>query len=514
MRILDRDAMREVDRTAIEELGIPSMVLMENAAIGLADAIGEAYPVVSSAAIFCGPGNNGGDGLALARHLSIRGYQVEVYVITGGKPLQGDARLQLGICQNQPLAIKEYGPGDPIDDAIDSANRLDLVVDALFGTGLARPLADHYATLVEAINLLPIPCVAVDIPSGLDGSSAAIVGPHIQAELTVTFAAPKIAHVMLPAAEVVGEVVVADLGIPTRLIEDAGGSLHLLEDRELVGLLPARALTSHKGDYGHALIVAGSVGKSGAAILAARAAVRAGTGLVTVATPEPVTQTVDLGSLESMTLPLEMNSNGGLGESSLQAILIALEGKQTLAVGPGLGTDPTTIQVVRSLVERAEVPLVLDADGLNAFAGRIEELANSEGERVLTPHPGELARLLQVGVDDVQGDRLASAASAAALTRSVVVLKGHQTLIADPGGLIFVNPTGNPGLATGGSGDVLTGVITGFLSQGLQPLQAACLGVFIHGLAGDRVAAERGQEVLIASDLLDELSPALMQVQA
>jgi len=512
MRVLDAEAMREVDRAAIEDLGIPSLVLMENAAIGLADAIGETYPEATSAAIFCGPGNNGGDGLALARHLTARGYQVEVRLVHGGGSLSPDAGVQLEICKKQGLTIHEYGPGDSKREAVDSASHLDVVVDALFGTGLTRPLAGHFAEIVEAINTLSVPCVAVDLPSGLNGSTATIMGPHIQAELTVTFAAPKIAHVLLPAAEAVGEVVIADLGIPRDLIERAAGDLHLLVVEELMGHLSPRPPSSHKGDFGHALIMAGSVGKAGAAILAARGAVRAGAGLVTVATPESVAQTVELGSLESMTLPLAADPHGGLSEESATTILDFASGKHVLAVGPGLGSSASTVQVIRRVVAEVEIPVVLDADGLNAFAGAMELLKGSGCEKILTPHPGELARLLGVSTAEIQVDRVASARSAARLAGSVVVLKGFQTLVAEPDGAVFVNPTGNPGMASGGTGDVLTGIITGLLSQGLEPTMAARLGVFVHGSAGDRAMTDCGQIALTASDLLVFLPDAFRRL--
>jgi len=508
MRILDADSMREVDRAAIEEMGIPSLVLMENAAIGLADTIAENLLEVTAVAIFCGPGNNGGDGLALARHLRIRGYHVEVSLITTGKGLSGDARVQLDICQNQGIAIREYGPDDSVRRAVESARSMDLVVDALFGIGLTRPLAGHFAELVEGLNRLPIPCLAVDLPSGLNGSSAEVIGPHVQAEMTVTFGAPKVPHVFLPAAEAVGGVVVADLGVPTELVDGAAGDLHLLTAEELAGWLKPRRLDSHKGDYGHAVIVAGSVGKAGAAILAARGAVRSGAGLVTVAAPAPIVQTIDLGSVESMTLPLSVGEDGGLLTENVEAILEFSAGKQVLTIGPGVGTSPTTFATVRDLVATAKCPVVLDADGLNALAGSFESLSGSQAPRILTPHPGELARLLGVTAAEIQEDRIASVRSAASKTGSVVVLKGYQSLIGNPEGRVFVNPTGNPGMATGGTGDVLTGMISGLLSQGYDALSACCLGVYLHGSAGDIAAAEHGQTGLAARDLLDSLPDA------
>ncbi|HET9211275.1 MAG TPA: NAD(P)H-hydrate dehydratase [Thermoanaerobaculia bacterium] len=511
MRILTAEAMREVDRAAIEELGIPSLVLMENAAIGVVEAMVESFEEAESAAIFCGPGNNGGDGLAVARHLSVRGWEVRIFLVTGGRQLSGDAATQLAICRKSELAVMEVASPADLAGAAEAAAECDLVVDALFGTGLTRPLEGLFADAVEAINDLPIPCVAVDLPSGLSGSEAQPIGPHVEADLTVTFAAPKVAHVFPPAADSVGEMAVTDLGISPRLVEDVeeeAGDLHLLVGEELAELIPERDPDSHKGDYGHALIVAGSPGKAGACILAARAAVRAGAGLVTAAVPEPILQTVDLGSIESMTLALPAGASGHLAERAAEAVLDAAEGKAALALGPGLGQEISTVAAIRRIVLECPLPLVLDADGINAFAGKAGDLAGRRAETILTPHPGELGRLLGISTAQIQEDRIAAARGAAEETGAVVILKGHMTLVAS-GTAVFVNPTGNPGMATGGTGDVLTGLIAGLLAQGLDALDAAVLGVYLHGLAGDLAASRLGEIPLAANDLIEILPAAL-----
>ena len=516
MRILSAEAMREVDRSAIEELGIPSLVLMENAAIGVVDAIGEIYEEAGSAAIFCGPGNNGGDGLAIARHLAVRGYEVKVFLAAGRRGMRGDAEVQLGICRRQGLAIQEVADEDSVVEALEEAGGADLIVDALFGTGLSKPLEGLLADLVQGLNDLPVPRISVDLPSGLNGSRSEPLGPHVEADLTVTFAAPKIAHVFPPASESVGELVVTDLGIPPELVEEAeeaGGALHLLVGEELSGLLPEREPGTHKGDYGHVLIVAGSLGKGGAAVLAARAAVRSGAGLVTVAVPEPILSVVDLGSIESMTLPLSAGGAGQIVDAAADRVLAAAEGKSVLALGPGVGQEDETAGAVRRIALEVQVPLVLDADGINAFAGRCAELAGRSAETVLTPHPGELGRLLGISTSDVQGDRFAATRRAAVEAEAVVVLKGHRTLVATPGGEVHVNTTGNPGMASGGTGDVLTGLIAGLLAQGLGALDAARLGVYLHGLAGDLAAARTGEAALAAGDLLAYLPAAFLQLE-
>jgi hydroxyethylthiazole kinase-like uncharacterized protein yjeF len=519
MRILTAEAMREVDRSAIEGLGIPSLVLMENAALGVVDAIGEAAGPIGaaeSAAIFCGPGNNGGDGLAVARHLAVRGWEVAVFLVgglaSGGKTLSGDAAAQLAICRKMGLSLVEVDSEGDAEEALAAAAEYDLIVDALFGTGLARPLSGLFALLVEGINDLALPVVAVDLPSGLNGSRAEPLGPHVRADLTVTFAAPKVAHVLAPAADAAGELVIADLGIPPRLIEEAaepGGRLYLLVGEELAGRLPPREAGGHKGDYGHVLLVAGSPGKAGAAILAARAAVRSGAGLVTAAVPEAILQTVDLGSIESMTLALP-------NVEAASAVRKAAEGKSVLALGPGLGNEPDVVAFIREAALAAELPLVLDADGINAFAGSAGSLSARQAPTVLTPHPGELGRLLGISTQEVQADRLGAARRAAAETNAVVVLKGSRTLIAEPCGDVWVNPTGNPGMATGGSGDVLTGLVAGLIAQrgayGLEIRDAVLLAVYLHGLAGDLAVRKLGENALAAGDLVDFLPPAFAEL--
>jgi len=518
MRILTAEAMAKVDRAAVEELGVPGMVLMENAALGLAEAVAVSFPEATSVAIYCGPGNNGGDGLALARHLAIRGYRVRCFLVFAGKETRGDAATQLAICRAMgegAVPLHEIGPDDDLDSAdgaLAAAREADLVVDALFGTGLGRPLEGQLAALVEGLNAAPASRLAVDLPSGLNGSRPEPLGPHLVADVTVTFGAPKPAQILSPTAEAMGDLVVADLGIPTSLIDrdwgEEDGPLHLVVPDELAGLLPPRHADSHKGTYGHLLIAAGSVGAAGAVILAARSAVRAGAGLVTAAVPEPIVQTVDGGSIESMTLPLPAGPDGRIGEQAAVAVLEAASERDALALGPGMGQTDLVAGTLRRIALTAEVPLVLDADGINAFAGRGEELRDRRAPTVLTPHPGEAGRLLGAATSDVVADRRAAARRAAAATGAVVVLKGHQSLVATPDGAIWVNRTGNAGMATGGTGDVLTGVVGSLLAQGHEPLAAALLGVYLHGWAGDRVAAERGMAGLAAGDLVEALPGA------
>lgn len=513
MRILTAEAMQAVDRAAIEGLGVPSLVLMENAALGVVDALGEVYPEAASVAVFCGPGNNGGDGLAVARHLAVRGYRPHLFLATSGREPRGDAGVQLTICRRMGLPIWDVVEAAEVAAAAAAARETDLVVDALFGTGLGRPLEGLFADLVTALNRLPLPRLAVDLPSGLNGSRSDLFGPCVRAHLTVTFGALKLAHVLPPASEAVGEVVVADLGIPPQLVEEAEGDLHLLDAEEAAAALPPpRRPGTHKGTYGHALIAAGGPGRAGAVILAAQGAVRSGAGLVTAAVPEPIRETVDGGSVESMTLGLPADAAGELAAGAVEPLLAAAEGKDVLALGPGLGQGEATAAAIRQVVLACRLPLVLDADGVNAFAGRHRELADRPAPTVLTPHPGEMARLLGTTTAEVQADRLATARRAAAECRAVVVLKGHLTVVAAPEAGVYINSSGNPGMATGGSGDVLTGMIAGLLAQGQGAAAAAIAAVYLHGLAGDGAAERSGEVALAAGDVLAELPAALRRL--
>jgi NAD(P)H-hydrate epimerase len=514
LKVLTAAAMRAVDERAVGELGVPAVVLMENAALGVVEALAERFAGARRVAVFCGPGNNGGDGLAVARHLLVRGWRPQAWLVHGGRAVGEETARQLAICRALPLAVEEVGGEESLRAALGEARGCDLVVDALFGTGLTRPLEGLFAAAVEGLCALGAPVLAVDLPSGLDASSHLPPGPHVAAALTVAFAALKVAHVLPPAALACGEVAIADLGVPATLVEEADGDLELLTAEELAGLLPVRASSAHKGDFGHLMVVAGSPGKAGAAILAGRAAVRAGAGLVTVGVPAPLLTAVDGGSVESMSLPLPADEQGRLRADAVPAVLEACARCTALAVGPGLGVEGQTRTAIRRLAREATLPLLLDADGVNAFAGEPEALRERRAPTVLTPHPGELARLLAIPTAAVVADRVAAARTAAERSGAVVALKGQLTAVASPDGLVSLNPTGNPAMASGGSGDVLTGLLGALLAQGLDPFDATCLAVYLHGLAGD-LAAERLQvEALAASDLLLELPAALRALRA
>lgn len=500
MKILDSRQMRNIDRRATERFGIPSIVLMENAALAVVDAIFERYPQSDRVALFCGTGANGGDGFAVARHLENRGVVPVLIVIGDRTAIRGDAQTNLTICERLGIPIYDLRESGEVETVLAHAADADLLVDAIFGTGLNRAPSGIHADVIRAIAELRIPVLAVDLPSGADASSPEPFDPCVQAEVTVTFAAPKLCHVFEPAAHYCGEVIVADISIPEKAVDEETVTLALITPKDVQPLVEPRLAATHKGTYGHAGIVAGSPGRSGAAVMCARGAIRTGVGLVTVMTDADTAKLVHAGSIESMTYT-------GHDVSGF------LKNKTAVLVGPGLADDEEAYARARSIIEGIELPMVLDASGLNAFT-RSADAINPRGlPRVITPHPGELARILGTDTQTVNADRIRTARNAARDTKCVVVLKGHQTLVAEPDGHVFVNPTGNPGMASGGMGDVLSGMIAALLARGADPLDAACAGVYLHGLAGDLLKEEIGDTGLAATDLADRIPHAIQRVR-
>ena len=518
MRVLNAAQMRDADRQTIDEIGIPSMVLMENAGRQVVAALEAANDDLTDkhVAVLCGTGNNGGDGFVVARTLHQRGVDVFVFVVGTMPAVRGDARLNLEILGRLGLTVVEISDEQAWDLHFSEISQCDLIVDAIFGTGLRSPLAGMMETVAADVNASGIPVVAVDLPSGMSADRAEPIGECIRASMTVTLATPKLPLVLPPGEGYAGSIVVADIGIPPEVIDNlAGPRIELLTREGMREILQPRESDSHKGDYGHVLVIAGSRGKTGAAHLAAVGALRSGAGLVTVATPATAQPIIAALGAEYMTVPLDETADGKVALSSLEHILDFEQ--DVIAAGPGLGTGPDVTAFVHGLVAKSESPLVLDADALNAIASEPDLLQNSgEGSRpiVITPHPGEMARLIHMSVDDVQSSRLDVARDFAVQHQIYVVLKGYRTLVATPDGKVFINPLGNPGMATGGTGDVLTGVLAGWLAQ-LLDAEAACkIGVYLHALAGDLTEADEGEVAMTAGDLAAHLGDAVLELTA
>jgi ADP-dependent NAD(P)H-hydrate dehydratase / NAD(P)H-hydrate epimerase len=511
MKIVTAQQMKNIDRRAIRGFGIPGPVLMENAASAIMTEMEKFLDGLGGVrvGILCGKGNNGGDGLALARRLRIRGVPVRVALLAPFAAVTGEAKVNLSILRKTDIEIRENAPARSLSDIISWS---DIVVDALLGVGLASPLRGAYARAVAMVNQSGRPVVAVDIPTGIDSDTGAVMGAAIRADLTVTMALLKRGLVLYPGVEYAGTVRVADLGIPPEVIEREKILLRLLDRGSAWGVTFRRKRDSHKGDYGHLMVMAGSPGKAGAAIMAAKGALRTGAGLVSVATPNGLVPVVQSQLAEAMCVPAAESIEGTLGAGSEEELLKASIGISAVALGPGLSTHFETAQVVRDMVQRLTVPMVVDADGLNALAGHTDILKKAKAPVILTPHPGEMGRLVSMPSSGVQKDRLTIASRFAKDHRVILVLKGAGTVIALPDGRMFINSTGNPGMATGGTGDVLTGMIGGLLAQGHPAAQAACLGVYLHGLAGDLAAKEKGEAAMIAGDLIEKIPEALKQI--
>jgi hydroxyethylthiazole kinase-like uncharacterized protein yjeF len=524
MKILTAAEMKEVDRLTTVRYRVPSLTLMENAGRSVAEFIQWKYPGLAErrVVVLCGKGNNGGDGFVVARHLRKMGAKPEVFFIGNPRESKGDAATNL---KRWKKIGKLHGDAMLTAEFVAELPAGSILVDAILGTGVRGSVGGRIREVINAVNERESGTVviAVDIPSGLKADSGEVEGAAIVADHAITFTAPKPGLVDREGGHRVGALQVRRIGSPPALIEEIGkGRLRWSEPSEFAPFARARKADGNKGDYGHALVVAGAVGKTGAAVLASWAAYRAGAGLVTVATPEPALPVIAAHTPEVMTEPLAATRAGTISEKSLEGGLFAkiLNGKRALAIGPGLSTQEETQNFVRKVVADRSVPIVLDADGLNAFAGRASELKNSSGLLCVTPHPGEMARLLGSSVKEVQANRIEIAQQAARDWNAVVVLKGNQTVVAEPGGMTYINSTGNPGMATGGTGDVLTGILAGLVAQFARGVNISgftyivALGVYLHGLAGDIAYADYAEAPLMASDLIRAIPRAYKQFYA
>uniref|UniRef100_A0A831XG33 Bifunctional NAD(P)H-hydrate repair enzyme n=1 Tax=Geobacter metallireducens TaxID=28232 RepID=A0A831XG33_GEOME len=505
MKVVTGETMQRMDRRAIEEFGIAGVHLMENAGRGCAQAICEHFGPAAGrmALIVAGKGNNGGDGYVIARLLRDEGWEVHTVVLASRDEIAGDALVNLD--RLDPATVSFSPPPAGLAPFGRFLERSAVIVDALFGTGLRSEVRGGLAEAIELLNGAGKPVVAVDIPSGIDAGSGRVLGCAVRAELTVTFALAKLGHVLYPGAEHCGALRVVDIGIPSQVAADAEGVDFV--DRETARLLVRpRDRRAHKGSFGHCLVVAGSIGKTGAAALAANSAVRTGSGLVTLAVPASLNAILEVKTTEAMTLPLPDDGTGRLTDVSAPAVLAALGGKSAVALGPGISWHPDTAKLVRRLVTAVEAPLVMDADGLNALSEDLAVLRHKRcGCLVLTPHPGEMARLTGISTAAVEEDRIGAARSFAGRYGVYLILKGARTVIAAPDGRIAVNGSGNPGMASGGMGDVLTGIVASLLGQGYTPFDACRLGVYIHGHAADLVAADKGEIGMSAVDVQERL---------
>ena len=500
--------MARVDARAIESFDIPSACLMETAGARSADAIWRRFGRPGlRILVVSGKGNTGGDGFVIARHLINRGAQVRVMTLFPPDEAAGDPGLFLSVLRKMEAPVEGISPGEA-GRLREAAAESDLVVDAILGTGFTPPARGLVGEALEALSRVPAPIAAVDIPSGIDGTTGRAEPPFLTARLTLTFALLKRGHLLMPAAEHVGEVVLLDIGIPEACVAEEGIPLCLTEARDVADLLPGRRRDAHKGDGGQLFIVAGSAGMMGAALMASMAGLRAGAGLVTLAVPEPLAYAVEAGPPEVICLALPAGPGGVLDPAGFDLILEKAARMSAMVLGPGISTHPRTVELVQRLIQHVEGPLLLDADALNALSQDLTVLDGPRADLILTPHPGEMARLAGLSTAEVQADRIGAAITFATRHQAHLALKGWGTVVATPEGQAWLNPTGNAALATAGSGDVLSGVVGGLLAQGLPPESALIAGVYLHGVAGELAAEGLGEVGVTATDLLPQIPRA------
>ena len=511
MRLVKASEIQEMDRLTIQELGIPGVVLMENAARGATRIFLDHFapPQNSHVGFLCGGGNNGGDGYVMARYLSQAGLKVTVIVLSDLDKISGDALVNLVVNRQLHLEILEVPGPDAWKKHRHVIQDCDFIIDGILGTGLNTPVKGFYGQVIEEVNSLDKPVMAIDIPSGLNADTGQIMGVAIKADLTVTFGFPKLGQLVFPGVDLVGRLANIDIGIPNSVATQVPATCFMTEPDDFSYLFNTEKQDIHKGNRGHLLILAGSTGKTGAATLTGLGALRAGAGLVTLGVPKSLNPILENKLTEAMTVPLPETQDGSISLKAESDINRLLEGKTALAIGPGLSTHTETVSVVKNIVAGCGLPMVIDADGINALSGHLNVLANCRDRTILTPHPGEMGRLTGLKSSEIQQDRINTSIHFVKEYGCYLVLKGARTLITGPNSEIHVNPTGNPALSSGGTGDVLTGLIGGFLARGWPIVKAAITGVYLQGIAADLLAEDAGQAGIFAGELLDVL-PELM----
>jgi len=514
MKVATAAQMRQIDYDAIHVYGLPGIVLMENAGAEVAREVVKVIGDIADKKVyfFTGKGNNGGDGYVAARHLYNQGAKVKVFLLGTKEEVTGDARVNLDVLDRMNIDIVELTSERDWDKARIAISFADCIVDALLGTGFRGELSKPFAQAIEMINAAGKPVIAIDLPSGVNADTGQVPDIAVKATATVTLGLPKLGLLLYPGADCVGKLSVSDIGIPGELLTDSKIQQNLVTLQLVRELLPRRPAVAHKGDCGRVAIVAGSQGFTGAAVLAAQGALHAGAGLVTLGIPASLQDIMAAKLTEVMTRGLPESVGSAIGMKTVPYIEQLVAENDVLAIGPGLGRAEDTQAAIREVIKNCEKPLVIDADGLNALADNIEVLVNSRSLAIMTPHPGEMARLTKMSPAQINQDRVNVARQFAMQWGSIIVLKGARTVIAFPDGEIFINTTGNAGMASGGNGDVLTGIIAAFIGQGLSSHAAAIVGTYVHGLAAD-IAASTGQIGLTAGEVVNAIRAAIFAIQ-
>jgi NAD(P)H-hydrate epimerase len=503
LKVALSDEMKMIDRIAIEKYGIPGVVLMENAGKSVVDEIIKEFGFNANFTVVCGRGNNGGDGFVIARHLYDKGFKVKVFIVGDMKGIKGDSLINLNIIINMGVDIREIISDDDLMKLKETVIDYPIVIDALFGTGLNKDVQGIRERIINIINRYSKYTFAVDIPSGIGGNDGKVYKAAIRANKTITFALPKCGNLIYPGAEYNGKLIIKNIGIPNKIIENIELSHNLIDLGIIKYNLPSRRKNTHKGNYGKANIIAGSSGMTGAAILTCKSALRTGLGLLRLYIGESLNHIVKTSIPEIITVPLREIRKGVIGINHIDRIISDTKEASVLTIGPGCGNTAEVSEIIKQVIANVEVPIILDADGLNGLSKNIEWLSEKKTKIIITPHIGEMSRLTGIEIEEIQENLIKVARDFSQNWGVIVVLKGASTIIASPEGEVFINIKGNPGMATAGSGDVLTGIITGLVAQGLDPLEAAVTGVYIHGVTGDRVARDKGEYGLLAGDMVE-----------
>lgn len=513
MKVVTADEMRSIDRRTIDEYGVSSAVLMERAGLAVAERIRGLFER-RKVIVIAGGGNNGGDGIVAARNLFNWGWNVKVIILPRENKLSPDCRVQYRKAKKMkvPMEFRAGISGADLHSA--------LIVDAIFGTGINKDVEPPVSDIVSFLNRSEASVLSVDIPSGVSADNGRVMGQAVRADYTVTFGLPKIGHLLHPGAEYTGRLFIEDIGFPEGLLTAESLRVQTVQMSDAGLLVPARPADSHKGDYGHVLVIAGSRGRTGAALMTSKACLRSGAGLVTIGVPETLVDVFQTRVTEEMVIPLPDKGVGSLSfEAAGEIMRFVSEKADVLAIGPGIGVSADNTRIMRELITNSAAPMVIDADGINSIKGDTGILRRAKSPVILTPHVGEMARLLKEDGEEaaertaIEMERVALSLSFSKKNGVYLVLKGAPTVVAEPGGKLFINTTGNPGMATAGSGDVLTGVIAAFLGQQLNPLDASVLGSYVHGLAGDIAASAKGMHSMIATDIIENLSGAFAELK-
>jgi len=507
MYLVTAGEMREIDRQTIESYGLPSRILMENAGLGATRILLKKFKnlINKKVGIVAGRGNNGGDGFVIARYLAKKGIHITIYLLAKKSMFKGDAAENLKILAPLDITVIEVSNQKSLLKHTNSMLHQDIWIDAILGTGLKSDVKGFLKKIIEFINSFKKPVFSLDLPSGLNADTGQPCGACIQAHTTATFAFAKTGHLIFPGAIYSGNIEIVDIGIPKHIVEKIEPKQFLLTHELISSALQKRSPEAHKGATGHLLILAGSTGKTGAAAMTATSAMHSGAGLVTLGIPKSLNNILEGLVIEAMTIPLPEAEGGMLDERSLDKIIKLMVDKKCLALGPGLGNASGTKQLVIKIIQKCRIPIIIDADGLNSLIDNTDILKNLKNPIILTPHPGEMSKLIEKPVSFIQKNRISCARKFAKNFKVHVVLKGARTIIAHPDGKVFINPTGNPGMAAGGMGDVLTGIIAGFVTQGYSPEAAIHIGVYLHGATADILAKDIGPFGFLATEIMSAI---------